>query len=414
MRPLAPHLIVLGCCVAVLGLAQSRARATEPLPVRLAAGCAWLGSADAVDATQDEVLGAILDALRGQCAETLPASQQPAWEPAPRDYTLADELEALRAGLSDAIEPAAAPPRPRPSPLTAPPAPGAAPPVVDPSRPMSGVWLLPARKTIGAFVKRRLELTQDGKKVVGRMFEETWFGAPAAWVDSSCGGNPVFRMTTAAAVSGSIDGDSLVLQRERPTVASCTCGARCIPEKRRRGFAFTLVESGLALRDGDTVYFREGAEPATSQPDARAGSRGAAAVTPLELAGDWETEAYARAGGSVVTQLALIVEGERVTGTMSERTTQQMPLESWRDRFCEGAARFEYVDAFEVEGTRSGGSLALKFKAGRVLSCTCPSKCRTPKRRGMSLALGPTGTSLEGAGMVFWRMQAAPSAPPEP
>ncbi|MEZ4265633.1 MAG: hypothetical protein R3F39_04580 [Myxococcota bacterium] len=261
---------------------------------------------------------------------------------------------------------------------------------------------MPPQKTIDAYVKRRLELTQDGERVVGRVFEETWFKAPAAWVDTSCGGKQIFRMVTAAPVSGKISGADVTFRRERPAVVSCTCGARCIPEKRRRGYALELVEAGDALRDGDTIYVREGA----SLRGVAAGGEPRAAARvgdPGDLSGDWESQPYGRGGAEVVTQLSLTIDGKHVTGTLSEHVSQALPLESWRDRFCNGAERFEFVEVHDVDGTQSDSSLALRFKAGRILSCTCPSKCRTPKRRGMSLSVNPAGSALEGSGLTLRR-----------
>jgi hypothetical protein len=407
MRPLA-LLALLSIAPIWFLCAAAPAMAAEPLAARLAAGCAWLDSGDAREAGKDRVLGDILQALRDQCRTDLPASEAADWAPTAAHAALVDELEALRAGLTDTIEtpPPAGPPPSADKGQAAKtqPEPADQPKPIDLSAPLSGTWHMPPQKTIDAFVKRRLELTQDGKRVVGRMFEETWFKAPTAWVDTSCGGKSVFRMVTAAPVSGTIEGDAVTFRRERPAIVSCTCGARCIPEKRRRGFAFELVEAGNALRDGDTIFVREGAKmrgleaggPAPGAANGTVGARG-------DMSGDWESEPYSRGGANVVTQLALSITDKRVTGTLSERVSQPLPLESWRDRFCAGAERFEYVEAFDVDGTSSDGGLALRFKAGRVLSCSCPSKCLTPKRRGLSLSVSPAGTALEGSGLVLRR-----------
>ncbi len=398
MRPLALLLIA----PTWLLCATAPAVAAEAAATRLAAGCAWLDSGDARDAGKDRVLGDILQALREQCAAVLPASKAANWVPAAAHAALVEQLEALRAGLTDTIE---VPPPARPP---APPAPGKKsgpalapePPGRDPLAPLSGTWHMPPHKTIAAFVQRRLELTQDGKRVVGRLFEETWFRAPTAWVDTSCGGEAIFRMVTVAPVSGTVEGDALSFRRERPVIESCTCGARCIPEKRRRGFAFDLVESGNVLRDGDTIFVREGAK---MRGGVAGGPSAAAAGAVGDLSGEWESEPYGRGGAEVVTQLALSISGKRVTGTLNEHVSQELPLQSWRDRFCDGAERFEYVEAFDVDGTRSDTGLSLRFKAGRVLTCSCPSKCLTPKRRGLSLSVNPAGTALEGSGLVLRR-----------
>lgn len=410
MRPLALSMVALSWLLcATASAVAAEPVAVEVIAARLAAGCAWLDSGAAREAGKDRVLGDILQALREQCVAELPASKAADWAPTTAHTALVEELEALRAGLTDTIvapPPATVRPSVRPSVRPDEPAPAQQPPLRDPVAPLSGIWHTPPQKTIDAFVQRRLELTQDGKRVVGRMFEETWFRAPTAWVDTSCGGKPVFRMVTVAPVSGTIEGESVSFRRERPAIVSCTCGARCIPEKRRRGFAFELVEAGDALRDGDTLFVREGATMwGLAAGGAAQGAADGEAVTRAvgDMSGDWESEPYGRGGAQVVTQLALKITGKRVTGTLSERVSQGLPLPSWRDRFCDGANRFEYVEAFDVDGTRSDSGLALRFKAGRVLSCTCPSKCLTPKRRGLSLSVNPAGTALEGSGLVLRR-----------
>ncbi|MCB9788790.1 MAG: hypothetical protein H6744_19095 [Deltaproteobacteria bacterium] len=386
------------------------AGATHPLAARMKVGCAWLDSADAAEAGKDSVLGELLDALRGECRANLAASQAPGWHPDEAQATLVEELEMLRAGLGEpgpgSEAGGSAPPAPAAKPPRTPRAPDAAPVGRDPAAPATGVWQMPPEKRIDAYVKRRLRLEQDGRALTGTLTEETWFRAPPSWVETSCGGHPVFRMVTEARVSGKVSGDSVTFRRERPSLVSCTCGARCIPEKRRRGFSFTLAENDEVLRDGDTLYVREGASLGRAARSAGAGDGGsgdAGAARKVDLAGEWQSDTYARGGASVVSELALTIDGDSVSGTLTERVTQPLPLESWRDRFCDGATRFEYVESFEVDGTRSGGDLALRFKGGQVRLCTCPSKCLTPRHRGMSLSLSPAGTALEGSGLVFRR-----------
>jgi len=375
----------------------------------LGAACGWLDAAVAANPDRDDAFGMFMRAMRPKCQGTLEGIARGDGSVTDETITaVVKELNDLRAALSDTPAPPTPTPDPVPPPVEPPsdvavvvPVPVDTPPrpTIDtpgPKGAVSGTWFQAPRVVLDRHVKRTLDLFQDGATVQGELYEEIWHDAPASWVETSCGGNATFRMVTTARVSGEASRGEVDLRRDVPRVLACTCPSRCRVEQRRRGLSLTLSPSGMQLSDDTGVFVREGAPP----PSPGEGGVGAAGDS---FAGEWETGAFDRRGAKLVLHLALTEEDGRVTGTLTARSDQDLPLRSWSDRFCDGADRFAHVDAFDVSGDRSGRELTLSVKGGRVVTCTCPSKCLTPKRRRMTLTLTPDGRSLTSDEATFER-----------
>ncbi|TNF24248.1 MAG: hypothetical protein EP329_25390 [Deltaproteobacteria bacterium] len=403
-----------------------RAMATDV--AELGAACGWLDAAVAASPERDDAFGMFMRAMRPKCQGTLEGIGRGDGSVTDETITaLVKELNDLRSAIVDA---------PMPTPATTPDAPVVAPsgdpvavppPVTDPAvvtppaadpvgsvappgdtprreqfdtahvrGAVSGTWFQAPRVVLDRHVKRTLDLFQEGRTVQGELYEEVWYDAPASWVDTSCGGNGTFRMVTTARVAGDVVRGEVELRRDIPRVLACTCPSRCRVEQRRRGLSLMLSPSGMQLSDDTGVFVREGAPPV----GAAGGALGAAGDS---FAGEWETPTFERRGERLVLHLLLREDGRRVEGTLTVSSDQALPLNSWADRFCGGADRFSHVDAFEVAGERSGSGLTLSVKKGRVMTCTCPSKCLTPKRRRMTLTLTPDGRSLTGDEATFER-----------
>ncbi len=400
--------VICGALVAIASVVAGPARAGDV--ASLASACAWLEAAVVTDPGRDDAFGMFMRAMRPKCQGALEGLAR-------RDGSVSDatvsglvtEIGELREALGE-VAPAApdvAVPAPTPAvaePADASPAPNETDTVVRPSpdtRPagprgaVSGTWFQAPRVVLDRHVKRTLDLYQrEEGQVEGELYEEVWHDAPASWVDTSCGGNATFRMVTTARIAGEARGDRVDLRRDVPRVLACTCPSRCRVEQRRRGLSLALSPSGMQLSDETGVFVREGAPPAPA-----AGVDGGGAG----FGGEWETGAFERRGERVVLHLALSEDGGAVSGTLTVRSDQELPLKSWSDRFCDGADRFLHVDAFDVSGERRGRELALAVKGGRVVACTCPSKCLTPRRRRLTLTLTPDARSLTSDEATFER-----------
>lgn len=412
--------------VVAFALVAPGGRASATDVAELGAACGWLDAAVAASPGRDDAFGMFMRAMRPKCQGALEGIARGDGSVTDDTVTaLVKELSELRSALVDAPAPppVAAPVAPSPpasdpvapsldlvtpvTPVTAVSPPAATPlrPDVPPSpRPdtphqrgaVSGTWFQPPRVVLDRHVKRTLDLFQEGRSVQGELYEEVWYDAPASWVETSCGGNATFRMVTTARVSGDASHGEVELRRDIPRVLACTCPSRCRVEQRRRGLSLALSPSGMQLSDDAGVFVREGA-PAVSGVGVASGAAGDS------FSGEWETATFERRGARIVLHLVLREEGGRVAGTLTASSDQDLPLRSWSDRFCDGSARFAHVDAFDVAGERSGRELTLAVKGGRVVTCTCPPKCLTPKRRRLTLTLTPDGRSLTSDEATFER-----------
>ncbi|MGM0575689.1 MAG: hypothetical protein ACQEXJ_08165 [Myxococcota bacterium] len=432
--------LIVGALLALPAVAAAEEPdAPKGLAGQVRADCTWLDAAVARDPDRDDAFGVVMKVLQERCRAVGPKLDTGRVDD--KDLrTLHEEIDSLRDALGPLEEPPAAEPaeeKPEEAPEKPakaekkrkkaadernkaeeqPEKPGKA--EVKPEeagepadaapepRGLTGTWHQEPQKRLDHFVKRTFELVEeDDGEIVGEMIEVTWRKAPMSWVQTSCDGNPIFRSVTTASVRGEVEGNELSLLRDRPRVTMCTCGQRCRAERRRRGYEFVVGAGENVLRDDDTVFVREGARlrRGGGSTAGGAGAAGQGAAGPRTVEGVWETEPFERAGETHVIRLEMKVEGDDVTGTLSERVSQDLPLASWRERFCEGNDRFEYVEVFDIHGGAGDGEVDLRFRNPRVLSCTCPSKCRTPqRRRGLSLALSPEGVALEGRSLEFHR-----------
>lgn len=271
---------------------------------------------------------------------------------------------------------------------------------------LDGTWEQPPAKVLDRNVKRTLNIfTKDGK-IQGELFEEVWYPAPAAWVDRSCDGNTTFRMVTTARVSGEARGNRLTLWREVPRVLTCTCSSRCTVETRRRGMELGVGPGGQELSDASGVFVRPGttvvrAGGTASSPEGVQPTP-VVEVRPASFAGAWETPPFKHRDQTVIRRLELRLEGDKLVGELLERSSQALPLQSWSERFCQGATRWEWVTRWEVEGGSKGTELTLRAQRGNSLSCSCPSKCMKPKDKFTAKgALGTTGQTLTFDGNLF-------------
>lgn len=260
-----------------------------------------------------------------------------------------------------------------------------------------GTWEQPASKELDRNIKRTLNIfTKDGK-IQGEVVEEVWYPAPTSWVDRSCEGNNTFRMVTSARVSGEAGKTKLVLWRDIPRVLTCTCPSRCTVETRRRGFDLAASPDGRELSDSSGVFVRPGTVIVGSAKQAagEAMTGAVVAATPKSFAGTWETPAFKRRDETVVRRLELKLVGDKLRGTLVEKSSQKLPLSSWSERFCAGANRWEWVASWEIEGDVKGTSISLKGQGGDNLTCSCPSKCKKPKEKlSMGGSLGASGKSI--------------------
>ena len=395
------------CCalIAIAIVVGGPARAGDV--ASLESACAWLEAAVVTDPGRDDAFGMFMRAMRPKCQGALEGLGRS--DGSVSDATvsgLVKELGELREALGEAAAPAPDVAAPVPAPGVTDPPPATLPPIETdtvvrppPDTPgaasrgaMSGTWFQAPRVVLDRHVKRTLDLYQREGEVQGELYEEIWHDAPAAWVDTSCGGNATFRMVTTARVSGEARGGEVDLRRDVPRILACTCPSRCRVEQRRRGLSLALSPSGMQLSDETGVFVREGAPPVS-----------VGGVDGAGFGGEWETAAFERRGERVVLHLALREDGAAVSGTLTVRSDQALPLKSWSDRFCDGADRFVHVDAFEVSGERRGRDLTVAVKGGRVVTCTCPSKCLTPKRRRLTLTLTPDARSLTSDEATFER-----------
>jgi len=270
-------------------------------------------------------------------------------------------------------------------------------------RKFDGTWEQPASKVLGKNVKRTLNLlSKSGKKVEGELYEEVWYPAPSAWIDRSCNGNSTFRMVTTARVSGTIDGRRVELRRDAPRMLACTCSSRCTVENRSRGMDLELSSSGLALSDATGTFLKPGSATVAGAAGGDP-SVGSAAATTIDFAGNWETSPFKAQDRKVTMRLELVEKDGKLTGTMTERSSQPLPLASWSDRFCGGSDKWEWVTQWSVEGKAPKGRKgSLTARDGQHILCTCPSKCQTPdKKRAVDLEVGPDGRSLVEDGHVY-------------
>ena len=409
----------LGAWVA-LALGGGPAVAAEAGPRgQLEVACGWLERAVAADPGRDDAFGMFMRSMRPKCQGMLEGLGRGDGSVAEDTVVaVARELDELRAALGEPEGGGSGPPVEEGRTPADAEAAKVAPPVVGgqgadhkggtdtsgsaqrdtvPAEAgrggVSGTWFQAPRKVLDREVKRTLNLFQRGRVVEGELYEEVSHPAPSAWVEGSCGGNTTFRMVTTARVTGEVKGTEVDLRRDVPRVLACTCASRCLVEQRRRGLELAVSPSGMQLTDDLGVFVREGA------PQVVAASAGA-----LSFTGEWETAPFLQRGERVVLHLGLSEgEGGKVRGVLTVLTDQPLPLKSWSERFCAGADRFARVEAFDVEGARRGGSVTLATKAGRVVTCTCPSKCFAPKRRGLTLALTPDGRSLDSDDGLFER-----------
>ncbi len=266
-----------------------------------------------------------------------------------------------------------------------------------------GTWEQPEAKVLDRHVKRTLNILTKDKKIQGELYEEVWFAAPSAWIDSSCGGNETFRMVTTARVSGEIEGGNLVLSRDAPRILTCTCSSRCTVERRRRGMDLKVAASGAELRDSTGVFVRPGTQVSvTSDPEVADSKK---VMSPRDFAGNWETAPFKQRDQMVVRRIELEIDGDgKMTGTMVERSSQGLPLANWADRFCGGADKWEWVTQWKLEGKVNGRKIDAKAKDGSNLLCSCPSKCTAPKDKlSFDLVYGATGATLHLDDQVFER-----------
>lgn len=270
--------------------------------------------------------------------------------------------------------------------------------------PLDGTWEQPPGRSLDRNIKRTLNIfTKDGK-IQGEIFEEVWYPAPTSWVDRSCEGNTTFRMVTSARVTGEAGKTKLVLWRDVPRVLTCTCPSRCTVETRRRGFDLEVSPDGRELSDSSGVFVRPGTVLVGSakQAESEATPGPVVTVSPRSFVGTWETAPMKRRDETVVMRLELSLEGDKLKGMLVERSSQGLPLQSWSERFCGGATRWEWVAKWEIEGDAKGKTLSLRGKGGDNLTCSCPSKCKKPKDKiTLNGSLGATGSSLSIGGDLY-------------
>ncbi len=272
---------------------------------------------------------------------------------------------------------------------------------------LDGTWEQPASKNLDRTMKRTLNIFLRDGKVQGELLEEVWFPAPMAWVDRSCEGNPTFRMVTSARVSGEAGKTKLVLWRDVPRVLTCTCPSRCTVETRRRGFDLAIGPNGAELSDSSGVFVRPGTvivgtkgEVALEKTTENAAP--VVEVTSKSFVGVWETQPFKSRDQTLVRRLELKQEGDKFVGTLVERSSQGLPLQSWSERFCGGAPKWEWVTQWLVDGTAKGTGLSLRGQKGDTLTCSCPSKCTKPKdKMSFKGELGTTGESLTIDGELY-------------
>lgn len=272
---------------------------------------------------------------------------------------------------------------------------------------LDGTWEQPARKSLDRTMKRTLNIfTRDGK-VQGELLEEVSYPAPTAWVDRSCEGNPTFRMVTSARVSGEAGKSKLVLWRDVPRVLTCTCPSRCTVETRRRGFDLAIGPNGAELSDASGVFVRPGTVIVGTKGEValekgRANAAPVVEVSPTSFAGVWETEPFKSRDQTLVRRLEIKLEGDKFVGTLVERSSQGLPLQSWSERFCAGAPKWEWVTQWVVDGGSKGTGLSLRGQKGSTLSCSCASKCAKPKdKMTFKGELGTTGETLSIDGELY-------------
>lgn len=269
---------------------------------------------------------------------------------------------------------------------------------------LDGTWEQPPGRSLDRNIKRTLNIfTKDGK-IQGEVYEEVWYPAPTSWVDRSCEGNSTFRMVTSARVTGEAGKNKLVLWRDVPRVLTCTCPSRCTVETRRRGFDLDVSPDGRELSDSSGVFVRPGTVIVGSARQAESEETPGPVVTatPRSFVGVWETAPFKRRDETVVMRLELSEEGGKLKGMLVERSSQGLPLQSWSERFCGGATRWEWVAKWEIEGDSKGKGLSLRGKGGDNLTCSCPSKCKKPKDKiTLSGSLGATGGSLTLGGDLY-------------
>jgi len=189
-----------------------------------------------------------------------------------------------------------------------------------------------------------------------------------------------------------------------PRVLTCTCPSRCTVETRRRGFDLQASPDGRELSDSSGVFVRPGTVIVGSkrQAESDAAPGPVVAATPRSFVGVWETAPFKRRDETVVMRLELSLDGDKLNGMLLERSSQGLPLQSWSERFCGGATRWEWVAKWEVEGDAKGRGLTLRGKGGDNLTCSCPSKCKKPKDKiTLSGELGATGGSLSVGGDLY-------------
>lgn len=270
--------------------------------------------------------------------------------------------------------------------------------------PLDGTWEQPPSRSLDRNIKRSLNIfTKDGK-VQGELYEEVWYPAPSSWVDRSCEGNTTFRMVTSARVTGEAGKNKLVLWRDVPRVLTCTCPSRCTVETRRRGFDLEVSPDGRELSDSSGVFVRPGTVIVGSakQAESEATPGPVVTATPKSFVGAWETAPFKRRDETVVMRLELSLDGDKLKGMLVERSSQGLPLQSWSERFCGGATRWEWVAKWEIEGESKGKNLSLRGMGGDNLTCSCPSKCKKPKDKiVLSGSLGATGSSISLGGDLY-------------
>jgi len=272
---------------------------------------------------------------------------------------------------------------------------------------LDGTWEQPASKNLDRTMKRTLNIFLRDGKVQGELLEEVWFPAPMAWVDRSCDGNPTFRMVTSARVSGEAGKSKLVLWRDVPRVLTCTCPSRCTVETRRRGFDLAIGPNGAELSDSSGVFVRPGTvivgtkgEVALEKTTENAAP--VVEVTSKSFVGVWETQPFKSRDQTLVRRLELTLAGDKFVGTLVERSSQGLPLQSWSERFCAGAPKWEWVTQWQVDGTAKGTGLSLRGQKGTTLTCTCQSKCTKPKDKvSFKGELGTTGDTLTIDGELY-------------
>ena len=388
-------LVALG----LTAVAPARAAADDDGP-RLRRACSWLDGTLRSDPGRDDAFGVVMRGLRERCDQAIGRLGDADNPPPPALVSrLADEIETLRVALAPIPEEIKAKAR-APKSADAPPATGSA-----ALEGVAGTWHQRTFERMGKSYRRTLELEQTGSVVAGTLYEETWYDAPASWVKASCDGKTVFRMVTAADVAGELDDRDLSLRREPTRVLACTCPSRCRRETRRRGISLDLSLDRRELLGGPRPYARE--LPNSAGGSAREETKAAAPPEPASLAGAWETEPFSSMGTRRVLRLELAIEGSAATGTLTEHVDRDLPLKSWSQRFCQGAERFTWVVSYPGTGEVEGTTIELDLEQPRYLACSCPNKCKPPKRiRGLSISLDENGRTLSAGGRVYHRPSA--------